>query len=508
MELGTVVANPFGPSTQKFNFVLAKNGSRVRRGQFVQVHSEEGTLVAVVSELYKANRYFERAESISEYEKSGGAGFLENFPAGEWEYVVADCAILGSFDSVLKRNSFPPSPGAKVQEIDLSMLKSFLGFEEVGLNLGKLLQHELPAEVSTTRLLQKHLAILGISGSGKSVSASVVVEELLSIPRGMGRMAVVALDSHGDYLGFKERESPFKEKTQVIDGNKVRIACRKASAQFFRELVPEMSSTQGREFVRVFESLKKEARQEQKAFDLNQVVFRIEGDEGIKENIKSPLLAWLGELNKMNLFGMVDAPDLKDLVKPGRLAVVDLSGINSLRKKQVIASYFATRLFSLRQKEKIPPFLLLVEEAHNFAREKAPKGSAIAKPAIEKIAREGRKFGACLCLVSQRPIQLSTTALSQCNSFLIMRITNPYDLDHIGKSCEAIDSATLGAITTLRVGEGILLGEAVNHPIFLRVRNRITPRSLKGIPLEEMAKRFEENSVAREVEESDIEAFL
>ena len=74
--------------------------------------------------------------------------------------------------------------------------------------------------------------------------------------------------------------------------------------------------------------------------------------------------------------------------------------------------------------------------------------------------------------MSQRPVQLSTTALSQCNTNIILRLTNPYDIDHIGESCEGIDKGMLGAITTLRVGEALVVGEAVNLPVFVRVRRR------------------------------------
>ena len=98
-----------------------------------------------------------------------------------------------------------------------------------------------------------------------------------------------------------------------------------------------------------------------------------------------------------------------------------------------MVSYLWRRFFRLRKKEKIAPFLLVVEEAHNFAPEKAEKKHALAKGPIITIAREGRKFGACLCLISQRPVQLATTALSQCNTNIILRMTNPFDIDHVGE---------------------------------------------------------------------------
>jgi DNA helicase HerA-like ATPase len=159
----------------------------------------------------------------------------------------------------------------------------------------------------------------------------------------------------------------------------------------------------------------------------------------------------------------------------------------------------------MRKKEKVPPFLLVVEEAHNYAPEKMDRAVALAKGPITTIAREGRKFGACLCLISQRPVQLATTALAQCNTNIILRITNPFDIKHVGESCEGIDSSMLDSITTLRVGEALLVGEAVGSPIFVKIRKRKSSFSSKGKDLEMIAKRFEED---RAKKKQDVEAFL
>ncbi len=158
-----------------------------------------------------------------------------------------------------------------------------------------------------------------------------------------------------------------------------------------------------------------------------------------------------------------------------------------------------------RKKDKVPPFLLVVEEAHNFAPEKVERQYALAKGPIITIAREGRKFGACLCLISQRPVQLATTALSQCNTNIILRITNPFDIKHVGESCEGIDSAMLDSITTLRVGEALVVGEAAGSPIFVKVRKRKSSFFAKGRDLEIIARRFEEEKTKKR---QDVEAFL
>ncbi|MBI3588481.1 DUF87 domain-containing protein [Candidatus Micrarchaeota archaeon] len=511
-ELGTVISSPEGPSTRNFAFVLTD--TRVRRGQFVQVEGDDGAVVAIVNELFRGNRYFERAESISEYEKNSGAkgagGFFTSFPAAEWEYAVANCKVLGAWkEGKLGGSASPPSPGARVKEIDLEFLKQFLGFDEKnGLEMGKVLQHDIPARINLSRMLHKHLALLGISGSGKSNAASVIVEELVSRERERGRVAVVIFDVHGEYASFadRRRNPDYGDKTLVANDKNLKIAFHKIKPRQLAEFLPDMSATQLRELTAILSSMRKQMSEGQKAYDLKETMEAI-GRAAMKDNIKAPLLAWISELRSMRLFGRSDFPSIKEALKPGSLTVIDMSGINSQKRKQIIVSYFANKIFRLRQDGKIPPTLILVEEAHNFAREKAPKGSSIAKGAIETIAREGRKFGVSLCLVSQRPVQLSTTALSQCNSFLIFKISNPYDLDHIQQSCEAIDADVAGQITSLKVGEGILLGEAVNYPLFLRVRARKSLKSNKAETLEELAKEFEEGAPPA-LSEQDVESFI
>ncbi|MBR9707026.1 MAG: ATP-binding protein, partial [Candidatus Diapherotrites archaeon] len=182
---------------------------------------------------------------------------------------------------------------------------------------------------------------------------------------------------------------------------------------------------------------------------------------------------------------------INQIAVPGQLTVIDLSNIIDVQRKQVIAAYLARNLFKERRAKNIPPFLLVLEEAHQFVPEGTKKEYAVARGIMETIAREGRKFGASLCLISQRPIQLSTTVLSQCNTHIVMRITNPYDLDHIGKSAEGIDRRALDMITSLRVGEALIVGEAVNYPTFFKVRWRKSEPSPHERTLEEASNDFE-----------------
>ena len=501
-ELGTVISTMEGPTTLAFSFVITSPA--VRKGQFLKVKGESGYVLGSVSEITRANRYFERAESVAEYERS--SPMTENFPTADWEYIVANVRVHGVFEGEnISRSSFPVSPGSRVIEAEEPLLKKFLQLDDNGLDIGKLQHHSLAAKLSMGKLLQKHLAILAMSGSGKSYLMSVLIEEMLERKPENGRLAIVVLDSHGEYIGF--RTTQYAKQTEVVSAKKFRIAFSRITPQMLREWAPEMSSTQVRELVPIMESLRREKKEKHEPYTLEELILRVESDmaDKKKDNVKRPLLAWLSELRALRLFSASDSPKLQDAVAPGRLTILDLSEIENQRKKQILVSYLSRRLFRLRKKEKIPPFVLVVEEAHNYAPEKVERSRALAKGPIITIAREGRKFGACLCLISQRPVQLATTALSQCNTNIILRITNPFDIKHVGESCEGIDSSMLDSITTLRVGEALIVGEAAGSPIFVKVRKRKSNFSSKGRDLELIARRFEEDNVKKK---QDAEAFL
>jgi hypothetical protein len=186
--------------------------------------------------------------------------------------------------------------------------------------------------------------------------------------------------------------------------------------------------------------------------------------------------------------------------------VIDLSGFVRLNEKQIIVTYFARKLFNARHRGKIPPFILVVEEAHQFCPEGTERQHALSKGIIQTIAREGRKFHASLVLISQRPIQLSTTALSQCNTHILLRIVNPYDLKHIGESSEAITSDLIKTLPGLQVGEAIITGNAVNHPLFVQIRQRKSKESSRlGMGFEDAIVSFNDGL---KKSEKDLDTFM
>ena len=499
--LGTVLAAEGTPSTYEFSFVIDKD-SEVKKGQFVQVENGSQLIFGHVSEIYRANRYYERAESVSEYRSI--ASMSQTFPTESWEYVIARVKTLGTYENLKFERAFsPPKPGANVANADNDILRQFLGFQNSGINIGSIQHHDVPAKLSMTRLLQKHCAILAMSGSGKSYLSSVLLEELLDRKKEDGRIAIVVIDIHGEYGGFAQDDN-YGSKTTAVDAAQMFIPLKKVSPESIEEWLPHLSGPQ-RELLRhSMHEIRKEKKTE--GYSMKDLFEKIDGADISKDDTKKTLKRSLSELRRYKFLSRKkENPNLVNSIQPGKMLILDFSSIDSMRKKQILVAYIARRLFKLRKKQKIPPFTLLIEEAHNFAREKAEAQNAISRSVIETIAREGRKFGASLCLISQRPVNLSTTALSQCGTHIILRVTNPNDLDHIQMSSEGIDSRVSKSITSLKVGEAIIVGEAVNYPVFISVRARKSIKREKGAPLHEQALSYEQEL---EKKEEQVEAFL
>ncbi|MBI5046571.1 hypothetical protein HZC07_02460, partial [Candidatus Micrarchaeota archaeon] len=93
-SLGVVIATEDSPSTSEFSFVV--KDKTVKKGQYVQLKHSGGILFGFVSEVFKSNRYFERAESVAEFEKI--SAISSQFPSDSWEYVIGAVKILGVFN--------------------------------------------------------------------------------------------------------------------------------------------------------------------------------------------------------------------------------------------------------------------------------------------------------------------------------------------------------------------------------------------------------------------------
>jgi len=124
------------------------------------------------------------------------------------------------------------------------------------------------------------------------------------------------------------------------------------------------------------------------------------------------------------------------------------------------------------------PFLLVYEEAHNYIPQSEGAKYGSVKRAIERVAKEGRKYGISLMIVSQRPSEISETVFSQCNNFVAMRLTNPTDQRYVKRLLPDNLSAITDSLASLEQREAIIIGDSTALPSLMKV-NEITdkPRS-------------------------------
>jgi hypothetical protein len=119
------------------------------------------------------------------------------------------------------------------------------------------------------------------------------------------------------------------------------------------------------------------------------------------------------------------------------------------------------------------PVFFVMEEAHNFV-PGGPGAQSKAAGIIKKIASEGRKFGLFLVLITQRPYKVHGDTLSQCNSKIVMRLTNPQDQQAVRLSSESISEGLLADLPGLNVGEAVILGPLVRVPVMVKVGQRVS----------------------------------
>lgn len=183
-------------------------------------------------------------------------------------------------------------------------------------------------------------------------------------------------------------------------------------------------------------------------------------------------LKYVERISRVNIWGHDDVP-IKDLLRPMNLSVLDLAGVDSWVTEFVVNKVLNDTWGEATTNGLARPVFFILEEAHNFV----PGGQGARSQAagiIKRIASEGRKFGLFLVLVTQRPYKIHGDTLSQCNSQIIMRLTNPQDQLAIKQSSEGISEGLLADLPGLNVGEAVILGPIVRVPVMVRIGHRIS----------------------------------
>ena len=152
------------------------------------------------------------------------------------------------------------------------------------------------------------------------------------------------------------------------------------------------------------------------------------------------------------------------------LSIIDLSGLPS-EIVDVVVSLLFRIIFDFAvwaDKSKLPPILMICEEAHRYVPADQTLGFAASTRAIGRISKEGRKYGISLGLITQRPSELAPTVLTQCGTLIALRLSNELDQQFVASALPDSSHGMLAALPSLRRQEAIVVGEGVTIPMRIR----------------------------------------
>ncbi len=419
---------------------------------------------------------------------------------------------IGFFDTTVKdfnNPRIPPNPGQAVflasSETLTEMLSAKKSLETGSAHIGSLLTREageVPIVLSVKDVVSTHLAILASTGSGKSYTAGVLVEELMQPHNGA---AVLIVDPHGEYHTMqsihaheKFQKNGYQPEVKIYTPDKIKVRFSTLTEADVKYLLPEGTSDKMAHFLsQAFRSLNERLKAEKRAdyayayHDLrDEVNAQKYGDESKKDGSGGNVSSIDGLLWRMDsrfdrdntIFSASEQIELNELFRPGRCTILQLSDIEQ-HEQQVIVGTLLRRINKARMmatRGEIPkergdlvnyPVFTLLEEAHRFA----PAGASVVSTNILKqILSEGRKFGVGIGLITQRPGKLDQDVLSQCMTQIIMRIVNPIDQQTVAQSVEGAGRAMLAELPALTKGQAIISGVGINTPVMCRIRPRMT----------------------------------
>ena len=203
----------------------------------------------------------------------------------------------------------------------------------------------------------------------------------------------------------------------------------------------------------------------------------------LESRINDPRLNFLlGEASKNITFEQTLSQLLGYGENPSNVTILDLSGIpfdvlsitvSLISRILFDYGYYYKRMRCIRNPgtpvNNDIPLLLVYEEAHKYVPNSDLSRYRASKQSIERIAKEGRKYGVTLLLSSQRPSEISETIFSQCSNFLALRLTNPNDQHYVKRLLPDGEASLVEKLPSLRVGECLLVGDAVTIPSVVRV---------------------------------------
>lgn len=413
----------------------------------------------------------------------------------------------GAFERGITRY---PTTGAEVHAVGaMDIAKMFDRFQSKGLAVGALASHpSLKVCLDPTNLYGRHVAILGQTGAGKSWTVASLVQNTVKV---MPRAHIIILDLHGEYC-WKRADGThayaFPDAiVRHVDAREMEIPYWLMTYAEMCDLLIEHSEREATNQTAFFRDCLLESRQQENSnaippLDLDRVtvdtpiyfsldailakvrmknVERVGNRQGpMFGNFDRFLMRIESKLND-NRYDFLLKPIrrntsasltelLRDFVglgaKKAAVTVIDLSSV-PFDVRPTVAAQIGRLAFEFNYwnpKYREFPILLMCEEAHAYISRAAESQFAGSRKSMERIAKEGRKYGVGLAVISQRPHEVSETVLAQCGTFICLRITNPDDQSYVRQLVPESEGDLVSVLSGLGRGEALVLGEAVPLP--------------------------------------------
>jgi DNA helicase HerA-like ATPase len=393
-------------------------------------------------------------------------------------------------------------PGNPVYLAPDEFVEEFFSYPpEEGIRIGDLVSRASVGVHLSVNGFRRHVAVIAQTGAGKSYTVGVILEELLRL----GATAVV-IDPHADYV-FLSRDAEMRRheySDRVLVFRNPNSTGRYDPGQLdnvheltvrFSDLTPEDVfrvagiSEKWTNIRRAVRAAVDNLRRSSASYTLDDLLNELQ--KMMKSSDRKTAVgaeaaySHLVKLRKLRVFGGVTTSVRDEILRPGHVSVVDLSGLNDASQDYIV-SWILEEIYRLRYSGEFRyPVFVVVEEAHRFIPGRSLNRSTMSADVIRMIAAEGRKFGVFLILVTQRPSKIDPDALSQCNSQIILRITNPADQKAVAEASERLGAELMRDLPGLNVGEAIIVGELTRVPVIVKVRRRRTREGGADIDLVE-----------------------
>jgi len=454
-----------------FEFQASLHGLTLERGCYVMLEGDDGARLGQVTDISADTTRMEMGREI------GGASSLV-IRAARGSGLVLD-HVGTSFHDALARVAEP-------QEVRAVLART--NADRAGLTIGELFHAPGVPAVLDSGGFNRHTFMCGQSGSGKTYSLGLLLEQVLAETE----LRVIILDPNSDYVGLGQvRASADPRMTERYRGVPEQVAVwgndERADHPLrlrFAELDTEaqaailgLDPVRDREEYAVLADLLRLSEPGKQLAGLDQLT--ASDTPGAQELVQRA--ANLG-VREWEIWAGDQPSVLQELEAPSaRCTVVDLGSLATAEEQRLVAQAILSRLWTLRQTRQ--PCLVVIDEAHNIcaAEPRDPIGALSTQKAVQ-IAAEGRKFGLYLLVSTQRPDKVHEGVVSQCDNALMMRMNSQADILELTSLFSYVPPGLIAGLSSFRMGQALVGGKIFPLSGYVRMGARVSEEGGADIP--------------------------